>query len=251
MAETTSTDLAVNRRRIPLTAPSLPASISPVLRFAMRPAWLNEESWILVADPGWPVPAMPAEALAAATAAIAGYEAWLTPADPGWLVEELAALYARWYVAELDPVLHGRVLTETVDALADQPGWAIRQACREWIAERATKPQAAHLVRRCRELTGTARSELALLRRLVDPAEQAAARAREAEAWQPPSEADKRRVDELVAPIVGEAAPPGGERPIEPAPMNAADRRRIEAELAERRARVGVIPLPGEAEMAP
>jgi hypothetical protein len=133
----------------------------------------GEPAWI--ADPGWQPPPATAEQLAAARTAIAAYEAWLRPADPQWLARRCNALMARFWVGEFDEETCAYQLADTIEALARWPQWAIQDACRWWIAGQSRRPDAASLVRRCRELVAAAPLELAALRRLVDPAEQARA----------------------------------------------------------------------------
>jgi hypothetical protein len=88
--------------------------------------------------------------MADAIAALAEYEVWLAPARKEWLSARMKALFARFWIADLDASTHGFVFADTLYAVREFPEWAIAEVCHEWIANKTTRPHAAELVGRCR-----------------------------------------------------------------------------------------------------
>jgi hypothetical protein len=246
---------------VPLVAParrmrpSPPASISLTLQFGVKTEITEDGS-----DPTprlngrWFPPPATAEQLADATAALEEYEVWLAPARKEWLSARMKALFARFWIADLDASTHGFVFNDTLFAVREFPEWAIAEVCHEWIATKTTRPHAAELVGRCRQLVGADAVTLHNLRRFVDPDEQHQAPRREAERRQRDAErqaaytvernakiaaieAQKRREAEAFVwraenPNLGRGDPQPSVRPLEREPASTAKRREVADELA-------------------
>jgi hypothetical protein len=242
---------------IPLVAParrirpSPPASISSTLQFGVKTEIPEDGSNPTPLPNGrWFPPPATAEQMADAIAALAEYEVWLAPARKEWLSARMKALFARFWIADLDASTHGFVFADTLYAVREFPEWAIAEVCHEWIANKTTRPHAAELVGRCRQLVAADAVTLHNLRRFVDPNEQQRAPRREAERRQRQAaytaernekiaaiEAQKRREAEAFAwraenPNVSRGDPQPSVRPLEREPASAAKRREVAGELA-------------------
>jgi hypothetical protein len=143
-------------------------------------------------DPEWQPPAVDDHVIAVARAHSAALEQYLTPIeDQTWLSARIDALRQHGYLEATSPLALQLVLSDWTEALMLFPQWAIAAASKDVLA--AGRIGIAEMVHACREALGTAPLELEALQRLVDPAEQRAARQRVEDARAALSERERQR----------------------------------------------------------
>jgi len=230
------------------TRPLLPPGIASALRSGVKTEIPEEGPISTRPDRAWNPPPATAAQLVDASRALEQFEAWLAPAPKAWLVVAMKALFGRWYVPDYDVQTHAMIAADTLDAISEFPKWAIQEVRRDWIANKDRRPDAADLVRACRELVAEDAVTLHNLRRFIDPEEQRLAKPRQAERERREAErqasytrdreeriaataARERRFAEARAwraenPITGDQRPPA--RPTEREPASQEQRRQAQ-----------------------
>ena len=160
-------------------------------------------------------------------AALAFAEESLRPASEDFILAELGRLRALTVSRDIGQDL-ALVFAAYADELAQYPADAVREVLRGWRGK--FWPTWAELVDRLDRIVAPRKALMEALRRGYREPEHSPE-------WTPPTEEQKREVLELLAKNGIRLDERGRVRPMERAPMTAADRQRMDAELAEFRAR--------------
>ena len=166
-----------------LTRPCLTRRVASLLRDAVRWSYpansQGNSAPIPVLAPDWQPPPADDELLEEARGAIAALERWLAPVeDPEWLGDRIAALVAHAWVPELDEGAMTMLLADWHTDLGRFPQRTIAAMAAELRNGDRRAITLGHAVATCRRVDADAQADLDALRRLVDPAAQARARAR-------------------------------------------------------------------------
>jgi hypothetical protein len=162
------------------TRPLLTRRVGWLLRDAARWSYpANSGVPIPVPAPDWLPPAADDEHLAEARIHIAALARWLAPvADPEWLGERITALVAHAWVPDMDEAAMAMFLADWHTDLERFPKRTIEAMAAELRAGDRRGITLAAAIAVCTRIDAHARFELDALRRAVDPAAQARARAR-------------------------------------------------------------------------
>jgi hypothetical protein len=132
------------------------------------------------------------QVIAAAHAHITALERYLAPVDDqAWLAARIDALRQHGYLEATSTLALQLVLSDWTEALMLFPQWAIAAASKDVLA--TGRISIAEVTHACRAVLGSAPLELEALQRLVDPAEQRAARQRAEDVHAADSERERQR----------------------------------------------------------
>lgn len=160
MAQDVAVDLAMAGARP--TKPLLPQPLRRLLSGGMR-----DVGDVVKVDHDWTPPTVDPAITHDAAKHIQALELFLRPAKVEPIAARVTVLLSHFFVADQAEGIGPAVIEDWLYALERYPMWAIQQACRDWLCTHRQRPTIADITELCEFWVGDARTELALLRKLI------------------------------------------------------------------------------------